>query len=98
MNEPAQVSARTTLRNRGQVTLPAEVRAALHVEEGDDLEFTIDDSGHVSVRGLRLVPTDQAWFWTEEWQRGEREATAQIAAGRLKTFESGADFLDSLGS
>jgi antitoxin PrlF len=74
------------------------VRAALHVEEGDDLEFTVDERGHVSVRGLRLVPTDQAWFWADAWQQGEREASAQIAAGRLKTFESGAEFLDSLGS
>ena len=24
---------------------------------------------------------DQSWFWAEEWQAGEREADAQIAAG-----------------
>lgn len=29
---------------------------------------------------------DQTWFWTEQWQAGEREASAQIAAGELTTF------------
>jgi hypothetical protein len=33
----------------------------------------------------RLNP-EQAWFWTEEWQAGEREAARQIAAGELTTF------------
>ena len=28
------------IRGRGQLTLPAEVREALHVAEGDDVEFT----------------------------------------------------------
>jgi hypothetical protein len=31
---------------------------------------------------------DQAWFWTEEWQSGEREADADIAAGRLTRYET----------
>ena len=28
------------------------------------------------------------WYWTEEWQEGEREADADIAAGRVKHFNS----------
>lgn len=27
------------------------------------------------------APDDQAWFWTPEWQAGEREADTKIAAG-----------------
>jgi hypothetical protein len=41
---------------------------------------------------------DQAWFWTEEWQAGEREADADIAAGRVTRFHSDEDFLRSLGA
>ncbi len=26
---------------------------------------------------------DQAWFWTPEWQAGEKEASAEIEQGRL---------------
>jgi AbrB family looped-hinge helix DNA binding protein len=33
--------ARTTLRRKGQITLPAQIREALHVEDGDEIEFEI---------------------------------------------------------
>lgn len=30
----------------------------------------------------------QAWFWTEKWQKMEREADEDIRMGRYKTFDS----------
>lgn len=72
---------RATLRERGQVTLPAEVRAALHVDSGDELIFEVTDDG-VLVRGMKMIPAEQAWFWRDEWQRGEREASKDIVKGR----------------
>ena len=35
------------------------------------------------LRGIIKGPVDpdQAWFWTPEWQAGERKADAEIAAG-----------------
>jgi bifunctional DNA-binding transcriptional regulator/antitoxin component of YhaV-PrlF toxin-antitoxin module len=30
-----------------------------------------------------LIDPDQRWWWTEEWQQGEREAEEDIAKGRL---------------
>jgi len=44
------------------------------------------------------VPPDQEWFWTPEWIAGEREADADIAAGRSKTFYSDEEFLAYLAS
>ena len=41
---------------------------------------------------------DQAWFWTPEWQEGEREADEHIAAGRLDYFGSTEEFLAALTS
>jgi hypothetical protein len=35
----------------------------------------------------------QAWFWTQGWQECEREADADIAAGRTTVFRSGDDLL-----
>jgi antitoxin PrlF len=86
---------RAKLRDRGQVTLPTEVRAALHVKEGDDISFEITEDG-VLMRGLRMVPADQAWFWTESWHAGERQASADIAEGRVATFRSAEGFLGDL--
>jgi hypothetical protein len=36
---------------------------------------------------MTSIPTDQRWFWTEEWQAGEREASEQIAAGDLPVYD-----------
>src|SRR5258705_9538393 len=42
----AQTAVTTArIRGRGQLTLPAEVREALHVAEGDEVEFTRHDDG-----------------------------------------------------
>lgn len=40
----------------------------------------------------------QAWFWTPEWQAGEQEATADIAAGRTTFYDSEDEFFAALDS
>lgn len=87
---------RTVVRPKGQITLPREVRDALHVEAGDDVAFVITDEGTVILTGLKAIPADQAWFWTDEWQAGEREASQQAARGEGTVYESARDFLESL--
>jgi antitoxin PrlF len=79
------------VRGRGQLTLPSEVRAALRVGEGDEVEFTRHEDGTVTVRGLKTIPADQAWFWSPEWQAGEREADEEIAAGDLSAVHASAE-------
>jgi hypothetical protein len=37
-----------------------------------------------------------AWFWEDEWQRGEQEAQADILAGRGEFFANSDAFLESL--
>jgi antitoxin PrlF len=73
---------RVTLRPKGQLTLPAEIREALHVAEGDEIEFDVAEDGVVVMHGLKTILADQAWFWTESWQAGERQATAEIESGQ----------------
>jgi AbrB family looped-hinge helix DNA binding protein len=77
---------RARLRHKGQVTLPPEVRDALHVGEGDEVEFRVTESGAVEMRGMTMIPADQRWFWTAEWQAGEREASAEIADGNTTVY------------
>ncbi|APU13079.1 AbrB/MazE/SpoVT family DNA-binding domain-containing protein [Actinoalloteichus fjordicus] len=82
-----ELHTRAQLRRKRQLTLPPEVRDALHLIEGDEVEFTVHADGQVTLRGMTSVPTDQRWFWTEEWQKGEREASEQIAAGDLPSYD-----------
>jgi antitoxin PrlF len=92
----AVTMARTTLRAKGQLTLPDDIRKAAKLEEGDLIEAEVSDTGEVILRPLATVERSQAWFWTREWQDGEREASEQASRGEGEVFESGADFLDSL--
>jgi len=44
----------------------------------------------------RIKAAGQEWFWTERWQRMEREADEDFAAGRYKTFDDVESFLADL--
>jgi AbrB family looped-hinge helix DNA binding protein len=91
---------RTTVRGKGQITLPDEVRRSAKLEEGDLLEIEVKHEGVIVLRPVGTIDRSQAWFWTEEWQRREREATEDIKAGRTIKFDSGEEllrYLDELG-
>jgi AbrB family looped-hinge helix DNA binding protein len=96
-----RVRARAKVRAKAQLTLPEEIRRALHICEGDDVEFSLHDDGTVTIRGFVSIPTDQAWFFTPEWLAGEQEAEAEIAAGNGTAHDSAVDMfahLDRLGA
>jgi antitoxin PrlF len=86
---------RAVLRRKGQITIPPEVRKAAHLEEGDPVEVQIVAEG-ILLRPQKVIDATQAWFWTPAWQAGEREATADIKAGRTEVFKTSEDFLSSL--
>ncbi len=85
----------TTLRERGQMTLPAEVREALGIDAGALLLVEVED-GRVVLTPKVLVDSDQSWFWTERWQRMEREADEDFAAGRSRVLDDVDAFLEDL--
>lgn len=89
--------SRTTLRARGQLTLPEDIRAAARLEEGDLLDAEITDEG-ILLRPRKIVDATQAWFWSPEWQAGEREADLDRVAGRVETFDTGDQLLRALKS
>jgi AbrB family looped-hinge helix DNA binding protein len=85
-----------TLRRNGQLTLPAEVRRRLRASEGDVFLAEVRDADEVVLRRKRLVDASQAYFWTDEWQRGEREAREDIRRGRVKRFRSAKTLITDL--
>jgi AbrB family looped-hinge helix DNA binding protein len=79
---------KTRLRARGQITLPPEIRDRLGIRDGDDVAFYVAGSGQIVVEPVRTIDPEQAWFWTERWQKMEREVQADIDAGRVYTYAS----------
>jgi AbrB family looped-hinge helix DNA binding protein len=67
---PSQINARARLRQKAQLTLPDPIRQALHVSEGDEVEFAVHEDGVITVRGYVSVPSDQAWYFRSGQQAG----------------------------
>ena len=79
-----------------QVTIPAELFTTLNLKPGDLIEAQLRNDEIVLIP-QKLVPKDQAWFWTEEWQQKEKEASEAIATGKLSgPFETTDELLDHL--
>ena len=66
------------------------------LSEDNVFEATRRQDGGIDLRPQRLIPEAQAWFWSDRWRQLEREADADYAAGRYKSFASPADFLAEL--
>lgn len=82
-----------TVRSRGTVALPADLRRRLHLDRADaQIKLIEREDGRIELVPVVAVPADQAWFWTDRWQAMEREADADIAAGRVAVVD-GADEL-----
>lgn len=86
------------LTSGGQVTLPKDIRKRANMEPGDFVEVELNDAGHIVLTPKKLIDSSQAYFWTEEWQKGERKADEDIKAGRVKKFKSAADAVKYLKS
>jgi AbrB family looped-hinge helix DNA binding protein len=84
----------STLRDKGVVTIPQDIREQLHLETGDELLVTVED-GRIVLAPATLIPRDQAWFWTKEWQTMEGEADLDKEAGRVERYATDEDFLAS---
>lgn len=95
-NVPAK-EIHAMLRARGQLTIPPEIRRAAHLEENAPVVMKITPEG-VLLRPGKIVVADQSWFWSERWQRMEREADADIAAGRVARFDDVDGFIADLES
>ena len=85
------------LQSRGLIALPSELRRRMHLDEpGAQVEILERGDGVIELRAALPVPADQAWFWTEHWQRREREVDEHVARGEVAVHESTDDFLTHL--
>lgn len=71
------MSWRATLRAKGQLTLPEEIRTAAHLEEGDLLDAEITSEG-ILLRSQKVI---DAHFACEGQGRGVEEDLGWLEAG-----------------
>ena len=86
------------MKRRGSITIGKEIRKILNLsDEGDLFEVRVKD-GCIVLEPKKLISTDQEWYWSEEWQAGEREAREDIAAGRVIRANSVEELIEKLNS
>ena len=71
----------------GQVTIPAALRRQAGIEIGDYLQVQVTDD-HLILVPKRVIDKGQAYFWSDAWQEGEREAEEDLRQGRVEQFET----------
>jgi len=77
------------------ITLPMWLISRFHVGVGDFVRLEETKDG-VLMKPAKLVDPSQAYFWTKEWQAGEREAEEDIRKGRVKRFKSVKELMQDL--
>ena len=70
------------VRTKYQVTIPEKVRRQVGLEVGDYVEVEAQGS-EIVIIPKSLIDKEDAWFWSKEWQKKEREADEAIKKGEL---------------
>lgn len=82
----------TKIGPKHQVTIPKAVFERLELDVGDYLDVRVQGTV-ITMVPQKLIPKDQAWFHTPEWQRKEREADEAIERGDVSGPFSSAEGL-----
>ena len=82
---------------RHQVTIPIDIFKKLRLKKGDFIEVISKDNAIVLIPS-KVVPKDQAWFYTKEWQGKETKADKELAEGQFKEFDNIDDLIKDINS
>lgn len=65
-----------------QVALPKVVVKMLQLQINDYLDVSVKGN-KIVIEPQVMIPKDQAYFYTQDWQKEEQEATEDIKKGRV---------------
>jgi hypothetical protein len=86
-----------SLTSRGLLALPADLRRRRGLDRpGAQVAVVERDDGVIELHPAVPVPAEQAWFWSERWQRMEAEVDEHVERGEIDRHNSGDAFLEHL--
>lgn len=88
-------SHRVFVQRRNLISIPRDIREQLDINEGDVLDIHLDDN-KIIIEPMKLVPTSQAYFWSDKVQKDLLEAKEDVKSGRTREFKNIHEFLDDL--
>jgi AbrB family looped-hinge helix DNA binding protein len=97
---PQKLTAKTSvpkLSQAEQATLK-KAQAKIHAINNTPLDSRGLSKAEIAVAAkVGIIDKDQAWYWTEEWQKGEREAKREITNGdTIGPFDNAEDAIAAL--
>jgi AbrB family looped-hinge helix DNA binding protein len=70
------------VNEQGRVTLPADIRRRLGINNGSQLEVKVVDDA-INLRRATVIPEEDRWAYTPEALASLRRALADVKAGRV---------------
>jgi len=84
------------IQNKYQITLPKAVREFFGLKVGDYIEIDKNE-GRILLRPVSVIPKNQRYFHTSEWQEKEAEADKDIEKGDVTgPFDNAKDAIAAL--
>jgi len=88
-------SHKVSVQKRNLISLPKEIREKLNISEGDMLDIRIEGN-KIVLEPYKLIPSSQAYFWSEKTQKDMLEAKEDVRDGRVREFSNVTEFLKGL--
>jgi AbrB family looped-hinge helix DNA binding protein len=73
-----------TMSPNGRLTLPAEVRQRLGLDDETEVDVAMSERGSVTLRPVVAIPRDDAWAYSSEHLANVARALADIREGRVR--------------
>ena len=86
---------RVSVQRRNLISLPRDIREKLNIGEGDILDIHIEGN-KIIMEPYKLIPSSQAYFWTDSTQKDLTEAKKDIESGRVREFSNMEEFIKGL--
>jgi len=83
------------VQKRNLISIPRDIREQLNINEGDVLDVKMDNN-RIIIEPMKLVPSSQAYFWSEATQNDMLEAKNDVDSGNVREFNTINDFLDGI--
>ena len=83
------------VQKRNLISLPRDIREQLNINEGDVLDIRMDNN-KIIIEPMKLVPSDQAYFWSVTIQNDMLEAKNDVDSGNVREFNTISEFLDGI--
>ncbi|MDH7579098.1 MAG: AbrB/MazE/SpoVT family DNA-binding domain-containing protein [Bacillota bacterium] len=78
------------------MTIPSELVKKMNLRPGDKLEIEEKD-GRIILTPVVVIPRDQMWFYSKEWQQGEARVDKDIREGKVRTASTKEELFNDLG-